>query len=180
MTKPSDRRQKRETRLRNELWPDLIENDLWNRGRCKGFTTIPRTLPLLMSIMDDMAGKGKPVSRTYLTLWGRVHDEAVLKIRDESTAAMESGFSGGRRTTAWRSRMRILRDLGFILAEEAGSGEFSTVLLLNPHKVVKSHWARRTKKGAHRIPEEKYRALMDRADEVGANDFLDEDVNPEI
>ena len=176
MRKQSNKYQNRERRLRNELWPEITASDLWDRDRFKGYTTIPRTLPLLMSIMDDMADKGKPVSRTYLTLWGRVHDESVLKIRDENTAAMESGFSGGRRTTAWRARMRILRDLGFILTKEAGSGEFSTVLLLNPHKVIKRHWAQENSKGARRIPEEKYRALMDRADEVGANDFLDEDV----
>lgn len=179
MRKPNDKRQSRERKMRNEFWPDIKESDLWNRGRCKGFTTIPRTLPMLTAIMDDMAGKGSPVSSTYLTLWGRVHDESVVKIRDENTAAMESGFSGGRRATVWRKRMRILRDLGFILTEEAGSGEFSTVLLLNPHKVIKGYWARRDEKGAARIPEEKYRALMDRADEVGANDFIDEDVNEE-
>lgn len=78
--------------------------------------------------------------------------------------------------------MRILRELGFILTQEAGSGEFSNVLLLNPHRVIKQHWARRGKKGAYRIPEEKYRALMDRAEEVGANDFLDDELveQPEV
>lgn len=101
MRKPSDRYDSREKKLRSELWPDVRDSELWHRNRCKGFTTIPRTLPLLLSIMDDMAGKGDPVSRTYLTLWGRVHDASVLKIRDENTAAMESGFSGARRATAW-------------------------------------------------------------------------------
>lgn len=172
MPKTSDKRNQREIELRKELWPDVTEEMLWDRRRLLGFTTLPRTLPMLLSIMDDMAGKGKPVSRTYLTLWGRVFDEAIVRIRDEKMAALESGYNGGRRATVWRDRMRILCELGFIRAAEGGSGEFATVLILNPHHVIKQHWEARDKKGAPRMPEEKYRALRERAEEVGAEDFL--------
>lgn len=180
MKNTSRKREDRERMKRKELWPEITEGDLWHRKRCDGYTTIPRTLPLMLSIMDEMAGKGRPVSRTYLTLWGRVHDEALVRLTDENMAALESGFSGNRRTTGWRMRMRILKELGFIDAKESGSGEFTNVLVMNPHRVIKKHWTSATERdgfrlsqGKYRISEDKYRALYDRADEVGAIDFLE-------
>ena len=65
---------KRTLKLRDEMWPDLEDHDLWQRNKEVGFTTIPRTMPLLLQIMDDRSN-GKPVSGCYLALWGRVWDE---------------------------------------------------------------------------------------------------------
>src|SRR5260221_11585694 len=53
--------------LRSKLWPEIKEEDLWPRTNQKGFTIMPRTMPLILQIMDAMA-KGKPVSRAYLDL----------------------------------------------------------------------------------------------------------------
>ena len=39
--------------MRSELWPDLDENRLWRRNVNDGFSTIPRTLSLIASIIDD-------------------------------------------------------------------------------------------------------------------------------
>lgn len=172
MTRNSNKRAARQEKLRQEYWPEVTDQDLWHRQRNQGFTTIPRTLPMVMALMDEMAGKGKPVSRTYLTLWARVYDESIIKLTDEKMAALESGFSGPRRTTGWRSRMRLLEELGFIKTRSGGSGEFAYVLLLNPHKVIREHWENRKQPGAPRMSEEKFRALEERADAVGADDFL--------
>ena len=55
----------KQRQLRQKLWPDLDESKLWVRTQKSGFTTIPRTMPLILQIMDAMS-KGKPVSTTYL------------------------------------------------------------------------------------------------------------------
>jgi hypothetical protein len=52
---------------RNALWPGA-EPFLWNRKANKGFATIPKTMPLVLQIMDEMS-KGKPLASTYLGLW---------------------------------------------------------------------------------------------------------------
>lgn len=167
------KRTEREAELRKELWPEVNDDELWHRKRHQGFTTLPRTLPMVMVLMDEMSGKGNPVSRTYLTLWARVFDEAVVRLRDEKMAALESGFSGSRRTTAWRKRMRTLESLGFIKSKPGGSGEFTNVLILNPHLVIKRHWENHDAPDAPRMSEENYRALYERADEVGADDLFE-------
>jgi len=63
---------KRQLELRNRLWADLdldINEDelLWSRQVYNGFTTLPKAMPLMLGIMDDLAG-GQPVSDTYLEL----------------------------------------------------------------------------------------------------------------
>src|SRR5690554_2498682 len=82
--------------LRGQLWPDLDESLLWDRTRAKGFTTIPRTMPFILDIMDDLAGKGTPVSKAYLGLWCRIFDEGMLELKDYHDLASESGFTGQR------------------------------------------------------------------------------------
>ncbi len=51
---------KKQLALREQLWPG-IEPRLWHRLANKGFATIPKTMPLLLRIMDEMT-KGAPVS----------------------------------------------------------------------------------------------------------------------
>ena len=44
---------------RDALWPDQ-EPNLWDRKANKGFATIPKTMALILRIMDEMS-KGKLV-----------------------------------------------------------------------------------------------------------------------
>ena len=60
--------------LRETLWPGH-EPFLWNRKINKGFATIPKTMPLILKIMDELT-KGAPVSSTYLTLWCQTWDNS--------------------------------------------------------------------------------------------------------
>ena len=39
--------------LRDSCWPALDEEKLWNRKVVTGFTTIPRTMPLIMNIIGN-------------------------------------------------------------------------------------------------------------------------------
>ncbi len=51
--------------LRAYHWPDInFKKQLWHRKRNDGFTTIPRTLPLIIGIIDDLS-KGTPAGMTY-------------------------------------------------------------------------------------------------------------------
>ena len=161
---------RRSLKLRDELWPGLEDGDLWQRNKAVGFTTIPRTMPLLLQIMDDMSN-GRPVSGCYLALWGRVWDECMVTITNPRELAFESGYSGQRADYTWVRRMRTLAELNFIDSRRGPSGEFNYVLIWNPYKVVATY----RKQG--KIQDAKYNALYARALEIGEealNKYLNE------
>jgi hypothetical protein len=156
----SDRR----TTLRQGLWPDVVEGQLWLRKQRAGFTTVPRTLPLIGQILDQESGKGFPLSGVYFTLWCWVYDEGIVEVRDPRAMAHESGFSGPRAESTWRTRMKRLADLGLIKARPGLAGEFQFVLLLNPLQRIKALYA-------DREPDILYTALLGRMAQVGADDM---------
>jgi hypothetical protein len=154
-------------KLREQLWPTVTSDDLWVRQDRDGFTTVPRAMPLILDIMNDLT-KGKPVGLTYLALWCRVWDDSFVTIKDSQGLAFEVGFGGQRRESAWQSRMKQLENLGFIKSKETPSGKYGHVLLLNPYKVIYKLNEQK------RVQEKKYNALLARAQEIDAND-LDEE-----
>lgn len=154
----------RRTQLRDSLWPDISENLLWLRTQRVGFTTIPRTMALIGRIIDQLSGKGFPLTSTYLALWCWVFDEAFVEIRNPRELAFESGFSGPRGEATWRNRMRRLEELGFIQTKPGLAGEFQYILILNPIKVIETHFLNQPKDLA-------YNALLGRLAHVGADDL---------
>jgi hypothetical protein len=148
--------------FRAAYWPEVAEDALWHRKRCDGYTTMPRTMPILMSIIDALS-KNRPAGRVYLGLWARTFDEALLVIENPASLAAESDFSGERAVSTWRQRMRTLKELGFIDAKHGSSGEFHYVLIFNPHRVV---W-----KLKDQIQEGLFRQLWERAIDIGARDM---------
>jgi hypothetical protein len=171
MTNPNAHRnakvQAKQMALRNKLWPNLDENTVWNRKKNQGFTTLPRTMPLFMQIMDSLS-KGKPVSGVYLDLWCRTFDEGFVTLADkQQTMAFSSGFSGQRAQQTWKNRIEILNKQGFIRLASGPAGPFSHALILNPYHVVKKLRAR--VKG--HVPEDLWNALLARASEIGADDI---------
>jgi hypothetical protein len=160
--KPRKKIAQRQLELRTKLWPDVGPELLWSRHTHDGFTTLPRCMPLIMGIMDDMA-KGQPVSMTYLELWCRSFDENFVVLSKPSSTAFGSGFSGQRAERTWRSRLNILSSLRFIDLKGGPSGPASYVLIFNPYKVIEWHHQQRTPG----LREDKYNALMERASEVG-------------
>lgn len=150
--------------LRQRLWPKVLDEHLWIRTQKTGFTTIPRTMTLVMRIMDMMAGKGTPVSMTYLTLWCWTFDEGLVEIRNPKEFAYESGFSGPRAESLWKSRMRRLEELGFIQSRPGLSGDFHYVLLPSPFLVIESYYK---EKGGDTA----FHALLGRLTAVGADDL---------
>ena len=156
----------KQLKLRKTLWPELDENRLWLRKRQDGFTTIPRTMPLMLKIMDGMS-KGKPISFTYLELWCRAFDECFVTLNNQPVVAFHSGFSGQRALQTWRDRIHILSDLGFIDIKPGPSGEISYLLIFNPYEVIKKHY----ENNQPGIPKDMYITLSARAIEIGANDL---------
>lgn len=151
--------------LRDALWPDIESSMLWDRTQNVGFTTMPRPMPQIIQIIDYLAHEGKPVSRTYLSLWCRVFDESLVVIQNENEMAFEAGFSGQRSVTTWHSRMKNLVSMGFIDAKAGPKGEYQFVLIYNPYVVIKNL-------KEEKIPEHLSIALFSRAQEVGAADEL--------
>ncbi|WP_207770975.1 hypothetical protein [Kumtagia ephedrae] len=151
--------------LRARLWPDLIEDELWYHKKYDGFVTIPRTMPLIMSIIDDLT-KGTPASSTYLDLWCRTFPEMYVSLSEQTKLAYGAGFTGQRARRTWQERIRLLNELGFIRVAEGMAGEFSHAVVINPHVALK-----RLKDQKHPgLVASKYNALLERAGEVGAPD----------
>jgi len=162
--KRKSKAQEKSLKLREQFWPAISENDLWHRSRHDGFTTIPRTMALIMKIIDSLS-KNKPAGQAYLVLWCHTFDESFVTIENPATFAAEVGFSGERALSTWRDRMKILQELGFIDAKEGAAGAFHYVLIFNPHVVIKRL------KSENRIQESLYRQLYDRALTIGAKDM---------
>jgi hypothetical protein len=164
--KPRKKIAQRQLELRSRLWPTHTDGHIWQRQHHTGFATIPRTIPLILSMMDDLAD-GMPVSSTYLELWCRAFDECFVTLSKPREMAFHAGFTGQRGERTWRSRMKILAQLGFIDIKEGPSGPMSYALILNPYLVV-----RRLMQQKHAgIRADKYNALMERAGEIGATDL---------
>jgi len=152
--------------LRAKLWPKIKEEHIWNRKTKTGFTTIPRTMPLFMAIMDSMSN-GKPVSSVYFELWCRAFDEHVVTLNNKTEMAFHSGFTGQRAVQTWTSRMKILNKLGFINIVSGPHGDLSYALILNPYVVVKRHHKKKTQG----ITDAYYNALVGRASDIKADDI---------
>src|SRR5947207_988385 len=85
--------------LREQLWPSASEY-LWDRNarteagyKHVGYTTIPKTMPLILKIMDEMS-KNYPLSATYLTLWCSTWDNSFVTLSKPREMAHAAGFGG--------------------------------------------------------------------------------------
>ena len=166
-------REKRD-QLRASVFPDLNEDWVWdikNKKRTKGYSSIPRTMPLIGAIMDGLAGKGKPVSTTYLELWCRSNEKGFLTLSKPAETAFASGYSGERGVSTWKERVRRLDELGFISTKPGPSGDLNYVQIWNPYLVIKHH----AEQKSDGFSERHYLALVERALEIGALDLLDDD-----
>lgn len=165
------RTQRKNLILRNELWPELDENILWNRKKASGFITIPRSMTYIIRILDDLS-KGKPLGSTYLTIWCHLFDESFLVIENPKSFAFESGFQGQRAEDTWKKRMKKLKELGFIDAKEGGAGPFTNILVYNPHLVIKEI----KKNKDNEIQEDLYNSLLARMASIGAKELDNHDI----
>lgn len=160
---PGARAGKRREDLRDSIWPDA-EKLIWNRKSESGFCTLPRTIPLINSLINQLSPKGKgDASRVYNELWFRAFDEGFIIVVDEQSHAYAAGYDSPRRgLRSWRERMDVLVDLGFIKISQDGLRKYGYVLLVHPDIAVES--LRKKKK----ISDNWYNAYTKRMIEIGA------------
>lgn len=158
---------KKQLAQRELLWPGM-EAWLWHRKNNKGFATIPKTMPLILQIMNDLSN-GKPVSSTYLGLWCATWDNSMVNVAKHQEMAHAAGFTGQRANYTWSGRIKVLQELAFIDVKAGRSGQISHVLIWNPHMVIRKHHEKRTPG----LVEANFNALLERALDIGANDMLD-------
>lgn len=125
---------RRRLKLRAEFWPNLGDDAFWNRKSFTGFTTIPRTLPLIMFAIDQVDARN--AGRVYFDLWCRAFDDYVVEIKDESEAAFASGYKGQRAVRSWRERVDVLEKYGFVKVHKGPNGTYRYIALLDPHRVI--------------------------------------------
>ena len=127
---PSISHPSRREALRNSLWPGSSAW-IWNRKTSDGYVTIPRVLPLVLTLMRQLCQKEDP-SSVYLDLWARNWDEGIVSITDEEDCADSSGYISKRAVRSWRERIWKLVQLGFIKVEADGNRKIGHILILNP------------------------------------------------
>lgn len=159
---------RKQIEARSKLWPDLQAEGLWHMDK-EGWVALPRLMPLMMSIMDDLSGKGYPVSRTYLELWARLREEQFLTLNRPEEMAFHAGFEGQRALRTWKDRVQRLASLGFIGLKSGPLGDLSYAVFYNPYHVVKRAYL------AGNVQERKWQALIIRANEINSYDFDDID-----
>ena len=157
---------KKQLALRDHLWPGLAPF-LWDRKAHKGFTTIPKTMPLILRIMDEMT-KGAPVSSTYMTLWCSTWDNGFVQVIKPSEMAFASGFGGQRGEHTWAARMKKLEELQFISLKAGKAGPMTHALIHNPHLILRWHHDNKTPG----LVDASFNALVAQALEVGAMDLF--------
>jgi len=101
--------------IRDSLWPDSASL-VWDRRKEKGFCTIPRTLALILTLIDHLQ-KGKDASRVYFDLWCRAFDDYLIEVSDEEALAYSAGYTSGRNVRTWRERILVLEKFGLIRIE---------------------------------------------------------------
>lgn len=163
---------KKQLLQREQLWPGAGPW-LWQRKLNKGFATIPKTMPIILQIMDDLSN-GKPLSSTYLGLWCETWDNSMVNVSKHQEMAHAAGFTGQRAVYTWSGRMQLLQALNFIDIKPGRSGAISHVLIWNPHRVIRMHHDRKTPG----LVEANYNALLERAIDIGANDMIDQVIIP--
>lgn len=156
---------KKQHAIRELHWPGMGPW-LWDRKSHRGFATIPKTMPLILKIMDEMT-KGAPVSSTYLTLWCNTWDNSFVVLNKPGDLSYSSGFGGQRGEHTWATRMKKLHELEFIDIKAGRSGPMGNAIIWNPHFIVRWHHHLKTPG----LTAASYGALIETALDIGATEM---------
>jgi hypothetical protein len=157
------KRESKHKQIREEFFSGFADKvwSLKTNKEEKGWWTIPRTMPLIMTLLNILDKKGN-MSRVYLELWCRAFDEGIVEVTDEEIHAYACGFLSSRGARTWRERIVMLEKLGFIKTQSIARRKYKYILLLHPHKVIASL------KEDDKIPNNWYDVFRNRAIEIGA------------
>lgn len=135
LSTPSRRR-----KMREALWPDSSARVFPREGGTeKGWFSAPRTLPLVLALLDDKSLAGKmDLTRTYVGLLADNYGEGLIEIGDESHYALLAGLKGARGVRSWRERVRQLATLGFIAVHDGLGGRIGFVMIIHPDIAIRA------------------------------------------
>jgi hypothetical protein len=156
--RPKNQAEAKREQIRDLVFPNSAQ-DIYDRKVHNGFSSIPRTLGLMLTLIEHLAPKGKNPSRVYSELWFRTFDDKLVEVKDEEEFAYASGLSVRR----WRERIDVLEDLGFIRVAANGNRRYGYILLRNPNNVV----LEMKHKPDSLIPREWWTAYTKRCVEIG-------------
>lgn len=165
-----------ELNLRNNIFPGA-EKRLWEKTRDQGFVTIPKTMPYIVLMLNEMSEKGKPLGDIYQILWTYTwNNNGFVRLGNMSDLAFVAGFKGERGERTLRERLRALEELGFLELKPHGSNPTGFAFIPNPHPVVLAlHEAHATADAAGKaklppLREETFMAFLVRATDIKAAD----------
>lgn len=140
------------------------KSKVWNRKKEDGYTTVPRTMSLIMELLQRLSEKKNDPSQVYFELWCRVFDEGIVEITNEQDVAFASGYTTpSRGVRSWRERIAQLEKLGFIKTKSVGKAKYRYILILHPHQVIA------VLREEDRVPDDWYSAYEDRMREIGGD-----------
>jgi hypothetical protein len=153
--------------LREKFWPDLVHEEIWHHRDFDGFLSIPRTMPIILKIINDLT-KGAPAGSTYFALFCMTFPkEMYVSLQNAEDLAFHSGFTGQRAVRQWDGRMKALGELGFIRTAAGPRGGLSHAAIPNPHFVIR----RLHTLGTSGLVDATYNTLVQRGIDIGAADM---------
>jgi len=124
----------RREQIREKFFPD---DDLWTSLKEIGWFPAPRTLPLILSLIDSKTVSGsKSVSLVYLELLSRHRSDGVIEMSTEADHAFAAGYQGTRGRRTWQERMKHLEKIGFIRIQKVGNEAYKYVAIVHPTTAV--------------------------------------------
>ena len=125
-------------------------------------------MPLVLHAIRALS-KGSSAAETYLALWCNCISESIVEMTNRHNLISAAGYSGHTSERTWKERMKKLEELGFIKIVSGKHGDISSVLILNPHLVLKRHKEDETDGFDGHI----YNCILELMAEYGMRDFDD-------
>lgn len=165
-----------EVALRDNIFPGAGKR-LWDKTRDQGFVTIPKTMPYIVRMLNEMSEKGKPLGDIYQILWTYTwNNNGFVRLGNMTDLAFVAGFKGERGERTLRERLRSLEALGFIELKAYGGNPTGFAFIRNPHEVIlgiQHAWEAADPATKAKLPslrEETFTAFLVRATDIKAAD----------
>src|ERR1035441_8312976 len=108
MAKPKSGAELRRAQIRDNFFS---KDDLWTGEKETGWFPAPRTLPLILSLIDSKPISGtKSASLVYLELLSRHRSDGVIEMASEADHAFAAGYEGSRAVRSWQRSGRTASD----------------------------------------------------------------------
>jgi len=154
------------------LFGDVPREELWSR-ELNGWCWVPRTMPLILHAIRSLS-KGSSAAETYFALWCNSVSQSIVEMNNMASLIAAAGYSGSASERTWKQRMKKLEELGFIRIASGKYGDISSVLIVNPHKVLRKHKELRTPG----FDEKTYNCILEQIADYRMLDFQEPEAEP--